>query len=297
MAARTLEQIMAELDPGYTASRTTIQNQQAGLGGQEAADLAQLEDTKVDAYRNIDDTAAARGVLYGGVPAISQSQYLKNTFTPAYSGIKSNYANKSTSLEEALNSLNREQRSGAMGIYQQEQDRAQQQAQWEAQMAEQRRQAAASAINLGGLGGPAPAPGSPAGAAQIQRTAKGGFNFVDASGRPITAAQYSKLTGVGFRSLLSQMAANGDANAKLALQYVGDDGRFGSAPQQYAGALSALGASGNFVNTSYQDKQNQGAGISQFFQPTDPQRVAVAKSLGVPLDSPLVDRYIASGRK
>lgn len=286
-APRTLEQIMAEMDPGYAASRSTIQNQQSGLQGQQTADVTNLENTKVDAYRNIDDNSAARGVLYGGAPSIAQSQYLKDSFTPAYTNIQNNYSNKRTSLEEALNSLNREQRTGAMGIFQQEKDRAQQQAQWEAQMAEQRRQAAATAgAGIGAyLGGSNNAPQSPK-SAQIQRTANGGFNFMDGTGRAISAAAYSQLTGVEYRKLLSDMATAGDKNAQVALKYVGNDAKFGNVPQQYAGALSALGATG-----SYQ----QAAQNNKYVPPTN--RETVAKKLGVPSNSPLVDRYIASGNK
>lgn len=205
--ARTLEQIMAELDPGYTGSRDSINKQIGGLGGQKANDIKQLESTKVDAYRNIDDTAASRGVLYGGVPAIEQSQYLKNTFTPAYSNIQSTYANKQLSLEEALNSLNRDQRTNASNLYQQEQQREQQRQQWEAEMAEQRRQfdeqqkaaraaAASSGIGqyLGGGGGGAQTP--------------------------------TQTNSSGFRSLLSAEAAKGNQDAALALKYVGNDGNY-----------------------------------------------------------------------
>lgn len=80
-----------------------------------------------------------------------------------------------------------------------------------------------------------------------------GFNFFDAEGNPITAAQYAPLANIGYRELLARMAAEGDKNAKLALGYVGDDARFGAAPSSLRGSLSALGAMGNYIDNRYGD--------------------------------------------
>lgn len=193
---------------------------------------------------------------FGGIPIGEQVKYDATTFKPAVANLYAAQNARKSTLEESLNSLFRDQRNQASGILQSEQDRDEQRRQFEANMAWQREQldrqekaakAASAGSYLGGGGGVGPAPGAAPGAAQIQRTPKGGFNFIDGAGRAITAAQYSKLTGVGFRSLLAQMAANGDANAKVALQYVGDDGKFGSAPQSLAGVLGAIGATGNFI--------------------------------------------------
>lgn len=73
------------------------------------------------------------------------------------------------------------------------------------------------------------------------------FNFFDPNGKPISAAEYSKHSGIGFRDLLQRMSNAGDVNSKTALQYVGNDYKFGAAPTSAAGSLSALGASGNYT--------------------------------------------------
>jgi len=52
----------------------------------------------------------------------------------------------------------------------------------------------------------------------MQQRRDGGFNFQDASGKPISAATYAKLTGVSFGGLLQQMSRAGDAGAKRALR-------------------------------------------------------------------------------
>jgi hypothetical protein len=206
-------------------------------------------------HTDILDASRRRGLGFSGIPVGEQVRYDSTTFKPAVANLYANQNTRKLSLEESLNGLFRDQRNQASGILQSEQDREEQQRQFDATMAWQREQLdrqeraakAASAGSYLGGGGAGPAPGAAPGAAQISRTEKGGFNFIDGAGRPITAAQYSKLTGVGFRSLLAQMAANGDPNAKVALQYVGDDGKFGSAPQNLAGALGAVGATGNFI--------------------------------------------------
>lgn len=64
--------------------------------------------------------------------------------------------------------------------------------------------------------------GQTQGAQQAQRPG-GGFNFTDANGTPINAAQYAQAKGVPYRTLLQQMANAGDSGAKIALDYVGND--------------------------------------------------------------------------
>lgn len=99
-----------------------------------------------------------------------------------------------------------------------------------ADRAEQAREADLSArassggggISLGGLGldtGGSTAGGS---ATMTQRNG-GGFNFVDGSGKSISAAQFSAIKGVPFRTLLQEMASAGDSGAKAALGFVGND--------------------------------------------------------------------------
>lgn len=50
----------------------------------------------------------------------------------------------------------------------------------------------------------------------------GGFNFTQ-NGQAISAARYSQITGVPFRTLLQSMANQGDSGAKTALGFVGND--------------------------------------------------------------------------
>lgn len=151
--------------------------------------------------------------------------------------------NKMSYLQNLYNTLfSREQ--SAQQAAERERDRQESVRQFNEQLAQSKRSAAASgagSYNLGGLLG-----GGNAGSSQWVNN--GADNqFKDASGRGITAFQFAQQKGIGYRELLSQMAAKGDKNAEVALKYVGDNGIFGSAPRAVASALSAVGARGNLV--------------------------------------------------
>jgi hypothetical protein len=64
---------------------------------------------------------------------------------------------------------------------------------------------------------------TPGSAAKLEQRADKGFNFKDASGKPISAAQYAQIKGIEFRALLQQMANAGDKGAQQSLGYVGND--------------------------------------------------------------------------
>lgn len=165
-----------------------------------------------------------------------------------------------------MQTLGREKRSQAMTMRDTEVSRDFQERQFqesirqfnEQQAAAQRAAAAAASAGYGFGGGSAaaPTPAAQNGAARIDRSANGGFNFFDGVGKAINASQYSQLTGKGYREVLSQMAKAGDKNAQIALNYVGNDGKFGNAPAQYKAALSAVGATGSFVSPALKKATN-----------------------------------------
>lgn len=98
---------------------------------------------------------------------------------------------------------------------------------WEAEQAESKRQfdaRMAEARRQGGSGGISPTFGG--GGYGMRQRADKGFDFVDSSGRSVSAATYSAATGIPFRQLLQQMANAGDSGARQALGFVGDDYRY-----------------------------------------------------------------------
>ena len=238
--AKTLSQIVKELDPSYAPSRNTIQGQIKGLPGQTATQLEGLQATADQSRQDILNQARSRGLGFSGIPIAEQTKYDATTYKPAVANLYAQQNQAQTSLQEALNTLNREQRTTAQGLRQQYLDRDLQ----KSQLLEQRRQfnenlafqreqarqqaaatAAAASAGLGAYlsGGGGSGSDKPANVPQAVQRGDKGYNFTDARGNPISAAAFSKLTGTPFRTLLEQMARSGDAGAKRALGFVGND--------------------------------------------------------------------------
>lgn len=214
---------MKEIDPGYKASRAQINTKISAIPGQIDAEIKGLEGKQTQAFDNILQGARNRGLGFAGIPIAEQAQYTASEFLPAVARTKQAGINERMSLQQALNDINLDQRKTAMGLWQQEQDRAQAlQLERERRAAEERARAAAAASSwapsLGGLGG-----GSSASKAGMVRKKDGGFAFTDSQGRPVSAAIYAAATGKPFRQLLQEMASAGDKGAKQALGFVGDD--------------------------------------------------------------------------
>lgn len=142
--ARSLDAIVQELDAGYNPSRQAINDKVAGLPAQYAAEEAGLKAQEKDYFTNtIVGGARERGVAFGGIPEGERAQYGASTFLPALARLKTSQTEQQGSLMESLNSLNREQRGQAQGIYQGELDRDEQIRQFNAAQAASERQAAA----------------------------------------------------------------------------------------------------------------------------------------------------------
>jgi hypothetical protein len=143
------------------------------------------------------------------------------------------------SLQEALLGMDREKRSQAEGIYNnelardlQERQFVEQQRQFNEnlrlqreQMAAQERAARAASGggggyslgggSVGGGGGSAPASQGRAPSYGFKNGKNGaaGFWFVDSNGRPISAAKYAQMTGANLSQLVNKMGAAGDRTA------------------------------------------------------------------------------------
>ena len=273
--ARALEDIIKEIDPGYAGSRTGIQTQINALPGETASQLDGLQAQAQQSHDDILNSARRRGLGFAGIPVGEQVKYDATTFKPAVANLYSAQNQRKSSLEEALNSLYRDQRNNAMNLRESEINRDEQIRQFNENLAFQREQLAeqaraaraseAASSNLAsyfGGGGSTPAAG--------RIDSSKGFKFFDSTGAPINAAQYVSLyggqLGLSYRQLLQQMANKGDNNAKIALRFVGDDGKFGGAPSQYAGALAAVGATGTFARSG----GSASKGSSAFRQVTTP---------------------------
>ena len=259
MAARTLEQIISELSPSYAKQTQSLQDRANLIPGQIQSETAGLEAKQTNAFEQILGGARRRGLGFSGIPLGEQAKYTATDFLPAVARLRQSGVEQATSLQDAINNVNLQRDTFGQQIFQQEQDRAAQERQAAQARAQQAQQARATYDLLNTKTGD-----NQSGIPKPQRTANGGFNFFDADGNPLNAAQYVAAQysvgnfNLGYRQLLQQMSDAGDNNAKIALQYVGNDAQFGNAPSQFRGALASLGASGSFLS---QGQQNLSRGV------------------------------------
>lgn len=246
MAARTLAQIISELNPTFQPQVKSLEARANLIPGQIASEESALGAKKDQAYEDIVSGARRRGLGFSGIPLGEQAKYAATDYAPALARLRQSGQERAYSLQDAILGINERRDTLGQQIYQTEQDRAAQERQARASAA------AAASPSLGNLfgGGGEAAGGGASPLPKIKRD-KSGYNFTDAYGKPINAAEYVQLYnslggGLSYRELLQNMANDGDTNARVALNYVGDDAKFGSAPSQYAGVFNALGATGTF---------------------------------------------------
>lgn len=242
MQPRTLASILSELDSsGYSNQVNTLKKKQSEIPNAVRIEEGALDAKKDQAYGDILNGARRRGtgVAFGGIPLGEQAKYAATEYMPALARLKQSGREQALSLEDAINQIYDKRNAFGYQIKQGEDQLFESRRQFDTNLAfqreqalEQSRQAARAAAaasfspSLGGLGG-GQTPASSAGV--FQRKDKG-FDFKDAYGNPISAAAYAAGAGISFRQLLQTMANQGDAGAKSALGFVGDD--FGYNPQK-----------------------------------------------------------------
>jgi hypothetical protein len=211
--ARTLDQIIAELNPTYQPQIESIQKQQSLIPGQIASQEQALSAQKDKGYADILSGARRRGtgVAFGGIPLAEQAQYNATQYMPALANLRTAGTQQAMSLQDALNQINERKQTTAQSIYQTEQDRA-----FQAQQAALNRQAqAASAFNptqfLNNFANQqTQTQNTPQ--ARVEQKGPGSFNFFDATNKPITAAQYAQSQKMDIRDLLLDMYDSGDTS-------------------------------------------------------------------------------------
>lgn len=228
--ASIYDQIYAELGAQYNPQEELVRKRQTELPGMVAAEEKGLEAKQGQAFDDITAGAQRRGLGFSGIPLGEQAKYTSTEYLPALARLKQSARDQATSLEEVLLGIRERRGTQARQLDQQQQDRAEQQRQFNENLAFQREQAAAqqraSASSAGGLGGDALAAllggGGQTPAPSMQRRSDGGFNF-NVGGQSISAADYARNAGKSFRSVLQEMANQGDVGARIGLKYLGDD--------------------------------------------------------------------------
>ena len=222
MASRSLEQILSELDSVYNPQIESIRQKQSSIPGQLQSEEQGLQAKQTQAYSDIVDGARRRGLGFSGIPLGEQAKYSATEYMPALARLRQSAKEQATSLEDAILGIQERRMTQGQSIFENERAFAEQQRQFNEQMAAQRQQAAAAASAYSpSLGYSSSTGGSTS--QYMQQRDDGGFNFRDANGNSISAAAYAAATGTPFRTLLQRMASAGDQGAARALGFVGND--------------------------------------------------------------------------
>lgn len=248
---RSLDQVLTSLDSTYAPQIDMVRRQQADLPGQQVAEEQGLAAKQTNAFDEITNGARRKGLGFSGIPIGEQAKYSATEYMPALARLKTAGRQQAMSLEDAINQIYEKRNTFGNQIYQNEQQMFESRRQFDTNMAFQKEQennrlreaarASASQFNPSMFNPNATGPKSNS-ATAVQRSDKG-FNYFDASGKAISAAQYAAAKGLNFRDVLSSAAQQGDKGSQTALSFVGND--FGYDPrkvnsQQLASLYNAL---------------------------------------------------------
>lgn len=219
MAARALEDIIRELDASYSPQRQSIQERLNALPAQADAEIKGLEGQQTQAFDSILAGARGRGLGFSGIPIAEQAQYTSSQFLPAVARVRQSQNENRLSLSDALNNIGLEQNRFAQSLRQSELDRDWEREKYERTLAEERARAAS--------------------ANTVRPT-------IDDPDAPKQEVRY--VGNDDFRGRLAWEATKGNSDAKVALKYAGNDGRFDGAVanQSDLQALKRLGIIGNY---------------------------------------------------
>ena len=98
---QTLDQIMAELQPGYTAQRDVIQKGIANTNETYKASQLALDAAKTQGFNQINDQATGKGVgrAFSGLPIVEQADYLSTKYLPGLQQAKAQQQSDILTLE------------------------------------------------------------------------------------------------------------------------------------------------------------------------------------------------------
>lgn len=136
--AQNIDDIIKELDAGYNPQRQSINNRLAQLPGQAEAEIGGLKAQQETSFNDITDGARSRGMGFSGIPIAEQAKYTANSFLPAVARVRQSQNEVSTSLTDAMNGINTEQRNKAFGIRETQLGREQEESQFQRNLSAQR---------------------------------------------------------------------------------------------------------------------------------------------------------------
>jgi len=96
---QTLDQIMAELQPGYAAQRQVIAKGIQNTNETYKASELALDAAKTQGFNQINEQATGKGTAFGGVPIEEQAEYLSTKYLPGKQAAKAKQQEDILTLE------------------------------------------------------------------------------------------------------------------------------------------------------------------------------------------------------
>ena len=143
---QTLDQIQAELQPGYTAQRGVIQKGILNTNETYKASELALDAAKTEGFNQINDQATGKGVgrAFSGLPIVEQADYLSTKYLPGLQQAKAQQQKDILTLEGQNAALDTDIRNKAFGA---RENQVGAQNQWNLQQAAQEAAAEAARID------------------------------------------------------------------------------------------------------------------------------------------------------
>ena len=142
---QTLDQIMAELQPGYASQRNIIGQSIANTNETYKADELALDAARTQGFNQINEQATGKGIgrAFSGIPISEQAEYLSTKYLPGKQAAKAKQRDSLLTLEGQNASLDTDIRNRAFGARENQQSHLNQ---WNLQ--QQQQQAAAEAARV-----------------------------------------------------------------------------------------------------------------------------------------------------
>lgn len=232
---QTLDQIMAELQPGYTAQRGVIaKGIQNTNEAYKASELA-LDAAKTQGFNQINEQATGRGIAFGGIPITEQADYLSTKYLPGVQAARAKQGEDILTLEGQNAALDTDIRNRAMGSRDTQLASANewnlQQAQLEAQAREAELNRQAQAREAAANRAASVAANRTASPFAIGGSQSGGYTVFNADGSRanIDLWTYVRSQGGGVTDLVGMLATSKDKNDQKAYKnYIQNANKYGA---------------------------------------------------------------------
>lgn len=195
-----------QLGSTYQPQTDLVNQQIAQLQPQQDAAQASLDQAKVNAFKDITNSANSKGVLFSGVPVDQQATYVGTKYLPAVADLKSTFQNNKNTLLGQLNDINSKRSQQASDTVAASQKQASDDYYKQQQLA----------LSYARLGNSANSQTSKL-ASQYKVVGKGlidgsgnktsstnnGYNFTGPNGTPVSLSQYVAGSGGGVDTVLN----------------------------------------------------------------------------------------------